>query len=397
MLDSIYLGMTGLMGYSQALKVIADNTANMNTPGFKSSTLQFGDLVYMNTNAPGNGLYGAQRGQGFGLATYGTTLNFNTGELRNTGNALDVAVDGLGMFLVQDADGNIRYTRAGQFDFDDQGLLITRTGGYKVLGIDKDGVTGVVSLDGYRTSPAQPTSGISMTGNLSSTATEQTVGNINVFDVAGVQHTLSAKFTNGSATVPGSWTVTILDGTTEVAKATLLFKDGKPDPVSAILTFAYTPPGESPMSVALDFSKDVTSFASGNLSTLAATKQDGVAAGTLSNITFDEDGFVALTYSNGKSARGDQLLLGRFESSDAVESVGNNLFRSTDDRLWHIGVANSEAFGSIKPTSVEISNVDLSQQFSELVIMQRGYQASSQVVSTANDMIQELFSMKSQA
>lgn len=397
MLDSIYLGMTGLMGYSQGLKVIANNTANMNTPGFKSSTQQFGDLVYMNSGNNDASLYGAQRGQGFGLATYGTTLNFNSGELRQTGNAMDVAVDGLGLFMVQDAEGGIRYTRSGQFEFNDAGLLVTRTGGLKVLGINRDGVPGIVALDAYRTSPAKPTSTVSMTGNLSSTATEQTVGNVNVFDGAGVQHTLSVKFTNGSATTPGKWAVSILDGTTEVGTGTLQFKDGKPDTASALLSFTYTPAGQASMAVGLDFSKDVTSFASGNLSTLAATKQDGLAAGSLSGVAFDDKGFVSLTYSNGQVARGDQLLLGRFDSSDAVETVGDNLFRSTNDALWHVGVAGSDAFGSIKAATVEISNVNLSQEFSNLVIMQRGYQASSQVISTANDMIQELFSMKSKS
>lgn len=397
MLDSIYLGMTGLMGYSQGLKVIANNTANMNTPGFKSSTLQFGDLVYATGNGGQSGVYGGQSNYGFGLATYGTTLNFNGGELRQTGNAMDVAVDGLGMFVIQDADGNIRYTRSGQFEFNDDGLLVTRTGGLKVLGVDKDGVMGVVSLGGYRSSPARPTGTISMTGNLSSTATEQTVGNISVYDAAGVQHTLSAKFTNGSATTPGSWKVSILDGTTEVGTGTLQFKDGSPDPATALLTFSYTPAGQTPMSVTLDFSKDVTSFASGNLSTLAATKQDGLAAGSLSGVAFDTKGFVTLTYSNGQVARGDQLMLGRFDSSDAIASVGENLFRSTNDALWHVGVAGSGAFGTLQTTSVEISNVNLSQEFSDLVIMQRGYQASSQVISTANDMIQELFTMKGKA
>jgi len=397
MLDSIYLGMTGLMGYSQGLKVIANNTANMNTPGFKSSTLQFGDLVYSDSTSGDAGWPGMQHGKGFGLATYGTALNFNPGELRQTGNAMDVAVDGLGMFTVQDADGNVRYTRSGQFQFNDAGLLVTRVGGLKVFGIDSDGNTGIVSLDGSRASPPKPTGTVKFSGNLSSTATEQTVGSVNVYDSTGTQHTLSVKFTNGSATNPGSWTLSILDGTTAVGTGTLLFKDGKPDAASSQVKFDYTPPGQSPMTVALDFSKDVTSFASGNLSTLAASGQDGFGSGTLSNVSFDTDGFVVLTYSNGQTKKGDRLLLGRFDTADAVESVGNNLFRSTNDAHWHTGTANTEAFGGVKASTVEISNVNLSQEFSDLVIMQRGYQASSQVISTANDMIQELYSMKGKA
>lgn len=396
MLDSIYVGMTGLMGYSQGLRVIANNTANMNTPGFKSSTLQFGDLLYAD-GRPDGGVGGSVRGHGFGLATYGTALNFNSGELRQTGNALDLGVDGLGLFMLQADDGSLLYSRAGQFEFNDQGVLVTRTGGLKVFGVDGQGTVGIVTLDGWRASPAQPTGKISLTGNLSSTATEQTVGNVKVYDVTGAEHTLSLKFTNRSAVTPGSWDVSVLDGTTVVGTGKLLFKDGKPDPASAQIGFNYTPAGQSPLAVTLDFTKDVTSFASGNLSTLAATSQDGFAAGALANVSFDEDGFVVLTYSNGQTTKGDRLLLGRFESSDAIEAVGDNLFKSTNDALWHAGVANNDAFGRIRPAAIEISNVNLSQEFSDLVIMQRGYQASSQVISTANDMIQELYSMKSKA
>ncbi|WP_420997919.1 flagellar hook-basal body complex protein [Cupriavidus sp. 30B13] len=396
MLDSIYIGMTGLMGYSEGLKVIANNTANMNTPGFKSSTLQFGDLLYTDGKSD-LGLGGSMSGHGFGLSTFGTTLNFNSGELRQTGNSMDLAVDGLGLFMLQAQDGSIRYTRSGQFDFNDAGELITRTGGLKVFGIDAAGNVGIVSVAGARTSAAKATGKVSFTGNLSSTATEQTVGNLKVFDVAGVEHALSLKFTNGSATTPGSWAVSILDGTTEVGNGTIQFTNGSPSADTAQLTFSYTPPGQAEMSVTLDFSKDVTSFASGNLSTLAASGGDGTPAGTLANIGFDENGFVVLTYSNGESTKGDRLLLGRFDSSDAIKAVGDNLFMSTNDSLWHQGVANSDAFGGIKPVTIEISNVDLSQEFSDLVIMQRGYQASSQVISTANDMLQELFTMKSQA
>src|SRR3954471_8343015 len=112
MLNSIYIGMTGLQGYSQGLRVIANNTANLNTPGFKGSTLQFADMFYTND---GSGAGNMQ--VGYGLHTAGTVLNFQQGELRQTGNNLDLAIDGQGLFTVQDAAGNTHYTRAGQFTF----------------------------------------------------------------------------------------------------------------------------------------------------------------------------------------------------------------------------------------------------------------------------------------
>jgi flagellar hook protein FlgE len=109
--------------------------------------------------------------------------------------------------------------------------------------------------------------------------------------------------------------------------------------------------------------------------------------------SFDATGTLVMTYANGQKIKGSKLVLGRFDSTDAVKSLGDNQFESTDDSAWHVGTAGG-AFGSVRSGFIEISNVDLSQEFSDLVIMQRGYQASSQIISTANEMLQELFAMK---
>ena len=118
-------------------------------------------------------------------------------------------------------------------------------------------------------------------------------------------------------------------------------------------------------------------------------------SGALSGTTFDANGNLTLSYSNGSTVKGASLALARFDSPDAVGSLGDNQFEQLDENAWHLGVAGEGAFGNVRSGRVEISNVDLSQEFSDLVIMQRGYQASSQIISTANDMLQELFSMKS--
>ena len=174
----------------------------------------------------------------------------------------------------------------------------------------------------------------------------------------------------------------------------IVFKDGKPQPETAVLTMTYAPAGQTPVTLALDLSADVTSFAAGNLSTLAMASQDGVAPGALTGSAFDTRGALTLTYANGQTVTGTRLALARFDSPDAVGTMGDNEFKVLDDRAWHAGMAEEGAFGSVRAGSVEISNVDLSQEFSDLVVMQRGYQASSQVISTANDMLQELFSMR---
>lgn len=395
MLESIYVGMTGLLGYSRGLRVIANNTANLNTPGFKSSSMQFADLFYGSGDPSGGSSGGNLDRFGFGLNTTGTSVSFKQGDLRATGNDLDMAVDGQGMFVLKDSEGNVSFSRAGQFKFDANGVLVDRSTEAKVMGLDASGGFVEISVAGSMTNAGRPTARVKFLGNLSSTATEQTVNNVKVTDGAGAEHLLSLKFTNTTATSPGSWRVDVTEGSISVGRAQIVFVGGKPASGSESFSLDYAPPGQPATSVAFDFSTDVTSFAAGNLSTLAMASHDGVGPGSLTGASFDEDGNLVMEYSNGQNTQGARLALGRFDSPDAVVPVGGNRFLPTQKQAWHIGSAGAGGFGSVRSGVVEISNVDLSQEFSDLVIMQRGYQASSQVISTANDMLQELFSMKS--
>jgi flagellar hook protein FlgE len=393
MLASIYIGMTGLTGYSAGLRVIANNTANLNTPGYKGSSLQFSDLFYGNaTLTPGANNGPGQLG--FGLNTNGTVLNFQQGELRQTGNDLDLAVTGQGLFVLKDGNGGVHYTRAGQFEFNTDGKLVDRVTGYSVMALDANNALTEVSIANAGVGTAKPTSTIKFQGNLPSSVASQSVSGLTVFDAAGGQHTLSAQLTSTNGSPAGGWTVALLDGATTVGSGVIQFSNGSPVPGSATVALTYTPPGQAAVPLVLDFSTGVTSFASGNLSTLEMSSQDGFGPSGLTQTTFDATGTLLLTYANAQVVKGPRLALARFDSADAVQAEGMNQFEATDSRAWHTGVAGSGAFGTISAKMIEISNVDLSQEFSDLVIMQRGYQASSQIVSTANDMLQELFSMK---
>lgn len=390
MIDSIYVGMTGLSSFSKGLRVIANNTANMNTPGFKSASLQFTDAFYS-----GGGYSSKQFGQlGYGVSTAGTSMSFKAGELRQTGNALDLAIDGQGLFTLKGEDGKIAYTRAGQFQFNSDGVLVEQITGAKVMGVGADGAQTEIVVANFKTNAGKPTTNIKFTGNLSSAGMEQTVSGVRVIDAAGGEHLLTAKFINTNATTPGSWNVELRDGATLVATQQLIFVAGRPTAGTSKLSFSYTPTGQAVMPVVLDFGTDVTSFASGSLSTLAFASQDGSPPAELSGTSFDASGTLIMTYANGQTVKGARLSLGRFDTPQAVGAVGDNQFEVLDGSAWHTGVAGG-TFGSVRSGYVELSNVDLSQEFSDLVIVQRGYQASSQVISTANEMLQELFSMKS--
>jgi flagellar hook protein FlgE len=394
MLDSIHVGMTGLLGYAKGLRVIANNTANLNTPGYKGSTLQFTDLFYANGGAAAAG--GAPAKLGFGLGTAGSHVDFRQGDLRQTGNPFDLGVEGEGLFVLRDADGRTRYSRAGQFEFDGEGKFVSRTDGGQLVGVDAQGKEVGLSLAGLGVAAGKATDSVRFTGNLSATATGQTVGSVRVFDERGQEHLMSLAFTNTSAATPDSWKVELLDGATSVGVSQIVFDDGSPTAATSRLNFNYAPPGRPARPLALDFSSDVTSFASGDLSTLAMVSQDGSAPGTLTDASFNEQGTLVATYSNGRKVEGARLLLARFSSPDAVEELGGNRYGQANGISWDTGAATEGAFGRIRSGVLELSNVDLSREFSELVVMQRGYQASSQVIVTANDMLQELFRMKAQ-
>jgi flagellar hook protein FlgE len=136
----------------------------------------------------------------------------------------------------------------------------------------------------------------------------------------------------------------------------------------------------------------VTSLA--QTSTLAASSQDGYEAGTKVDQTIGSDGVVTIHYSNGQTGEGGRLALADFRTERDLEEIGGSMFVMNKDGQVQYGAAGSGSYGSLLAGHREGSNVDMAEEFSNLILMQRGYQASSHVISTANDMIQELFDMK---
>lgn len=389
MIDSIYIAMTGLSGYQKGLQVISNDSANLNTPGFKGSRLQFSDMFYSGNASGGNqgaGQYGS------GLNTLGTVIDFKQGQFQNTGNELDLALDGTGFFVLKDTDGNMHYTRDGQFKFDKDKILVSSVTGEQVMALDSGNKFVPISIATSNSNPAKATTTVSFRNNLLSTPqqTVQTVSNVTVIDNAGTSHTLSANLTQDS-NAPGSWKVDLMDGTTTVGSGTIAFIQGQPDPANSKVNVTYTPTGQPAQNLTLVFS-NVTSYSSGNA--ILFESQDGYALGELSSTSFDDTGTLILTYSNAQTTKGARLALRRSNVQDAIKSIGDNEYAATDESAWSTGVAGEQGFANVKSKSIEMSNVDLSQEFSNLVIMQRGYQASSQVVSTANEMLSDLFAMK---
>lgn len=395
MLDSIYVGLTGLIGYQKSLKVISNNVANLNTPGFKSSQLQFADLFYTSQGANTATPDGAAQ-FGTGLNTLATVFDFKQGQIRQTGNDMDAAVDGNGLFVLKDKEGNLRFSRAGQFSFDSDGFLVAQSSGARVLGLGEDGQLTDISLTGIRVNAPKATSKVAFSGNLSSTADQDVINSVKVIDALGGEHLLKLTFKNNASTTPGGWTVTVSDDKGDVGTGDIGFQNGIPDPAASSFTLTYAPAGTSGTPITFDFSTDTTSFSSGTQSTLAVKSQDGFAAGALTKVSFDKDGNLLATYSNGQVTKPQRLALASFERPDAtLTEIGGNEFTAVQgSNTVHFGNAGTDVFGKISSGVVEISNVDLSQEFSDLIVTQRGYQASSQLISTANELVQELLDMR---
>lgn len=387
MFETLYIGTSGLLANAQGLKVVSNNLANVNTPGFKRSQLQFSDLFEQGQGG------GAAR-SGAGVGTLGSHVSFKPGSDQSTGNPLDQAIDGNGLFVVK-RDGELRYTRSGDFAFDRKNILVNSAGDH-VQALDGSGQLVDVTLDELENSKPAATATIKFSGNITSTVAvppvDATVGAVTVIDAAGASHSLHLTFKDIGG---GSYTVSVRDGSatgTLLTSGTIKFSGGFPVAGSDTLIINYSASGVPAFPVKLDFSKNVTALLTPT--TLAMASQDGHVAGVRTDQSIGADGTITVRYSNGETAKGPRLALAQFDTENDLEQVGGGAFLRKDGAIVRYGRAGDESFGGLVAGHREGSNVDLAEEFSNLILMQRGYQASSHVISTANDMIQELFDMK---
>lgn len=420
MLGTIYVGMAGMNAYSKGLDVISNNVANLNTTGYKAGLASFAEVVYRNNAGAMRGTSGTSV-NGAGVHVNAEQQDFRQGEMRQTNNPLDTALDGNGFFVFE-RDGQRYYSRAGQFEFDKDGFLIDRVSGARVMVSSESSSLGSLQIDPYRVNQPRATGEVKLSGNLARSGSSQfDLTNVTVIDSSGAKHTLKVRFTRGDAegstsgTEGGTtdeataddssatlrWKVEVLDENNQVVGSGALkfSSDGTPSADNETVNATIKPKDLPEFTFKLNFGEagsyaGVTSLLTNTTSSVQVLKQDGLEMGTLAGMTFDERGNLEVTYSNQEKKKIGRLVLARFDSSGDLSSIGDGLYVTQQGRSPQLAGGMDFGLGRVSGGNLELSNVELTEQFTNLIIIQRGYQASSQMTSVANEMLQQLLSMQ---
>ena len=400
MLGSIYIGLSGLNAYSKGLQTISYNVANLNSPGFKASSYSFTDM-FSYGGLTGGAPQGGQQQVGTGVRYGGESVDYRQGDLRQSGGNLDLAIQGDGFLVLLD-QGRTYYARTGQFEVDAEGFVADKASGHRLAVLNGEGQPVAVNVDASRTNPPTATSRIRFAENLSADISsgpaqgpKATVANIAMFDASGTRHVWKVEFTPKTSPA-GEWALKITDqnGAT-VAEPVLKFNGQAVDPTTAKINVTTTAAGGTPIAVELDFS-GVTSFNTGSSQSIRSAEVDGNALGSLVAVAVDADGQVKLSYSNEKTELLGPIAIADFTDAQQLERVGAGLYSDRGGADVRLRASGGDGVGRLVSGQVEASNVDLSQQFGDLILVQRGFQASSQVISVSNDMIQQLFGIRGQ-
>jgi flagellar hook protein FlgE len=372
------------------LDVTANNIANVNTIAFKSSATQFQDTLSQlvkGSSSPQATVGGTNPAQvGLGVQVAGISTNFSQGSTESTGRSTDMMISGDG-FFVTSSGGQTQYTRDGSFDPDGLGHLVTPDGsivqGWSAVNgvIQPGGTIGDITLPNQQVSPAQATTTATVTGNLPIDAATGTVltQDTTVYDAAGNSRKLSVTFTR-SATAGVTWDVSADDGSGAVG-STLTYVSGVLQPGGSLTVNG----------IAVDMTA-TTGFA--GLTTVAATS-NGREAGTLQSFTMSPDGTLIGSFSNGASQAVGRIALATFVNPGGLEKVGASSYGATfNSGAAQLGTAGQAGFGSLTSGALEMSNVDLSQEFTNLIVAQRGFQANARIITTSDQVLQELTNLK---
>lgn len=402
MLRSMFTAISSLSLHQTFMDVVADNLANVNTPGFKSSSVTFQDQFAQLISAGAaptaelGGINPVQIGLGARLGTISTA--FNQGTMQFTGKETDLAIQGGGFFIYE--DGNVRcYSREGSLTMDSEGYLVNAGTGMRIMGWQAISTSGsAAAIDTGRpigaiqipvdSIIARATQNVIMGGNLDATSPTGASGAIDVtfgaYDSLGVLHTISIEFTKTS---DNNWDWTATSGAS--GNGTLSFdNDGQYLAGGGTVTIPASG-GAAATVIDLDMSS-VSQLAMA--SNVASVSQDGVAAGSLNGFSvISSTGEIYGTYTNGLQRLLGQVALASFVNpAGLIRSEGNLFLAGLNSGDPEIGTAGTSGRGTLSSGYLEASNVDLGREFTNMILAQRGFQASSRIISASDEMLQEL-------
>jgi flagellar hook protein FlgE len=402
MLGALYTAQSGMTAFETGLTIIGNNVSNLNTPGYKATEPIFSDVEVQTRAGAMLGSEGSPT-HGAGVTVKDSDASFAQGQFQQTGNPLDAGVNGEGFFVV-DQNGAYVYTRDGQFQIDSNGDLVDTTNNAKVMVSTSSTASGSFNVNSYLTYPPTATTTVNLSGNLAQTGQTgpYTLPNITVYESSGGTETLSAIFTQSTSN-PLQWSVQVDDAQNNtVGSGTITFgTDGTPTADTKPIVVTVTPKNLPKFTLNLAFGTTgsfagVTSIANNGSSQLQVQSNDGVALGVLTQTSFDSSGNVTLTYSNSKTLTPARLLLAQFQAPQELQSLGSGMYAAVGAAKPLVGTPDSSSFGALQDGEIEMSNVDLTQQLTDLITIQRGYQAASQVSQVADQMLQQLLQMESQ-
>lgn len=413
MLRSMYSGISGLRVHQTKLDVIGNNIANVNTVGYKASRTVFQEVYSQTLKAAAAPTTDGNRGGtnpqqvGLGVSVAAIDVLHTSSGVQRTDKATDLAIEGDGFFVV--ADGDTRYyTRAGNFDISPNGYLVSASG-LKVQGWtqkDENGEIMVSSspdsltdirLDSNMHMPANPTSYIEFAGNLDSRAEvgDTVKYTATVIDSLGNEHSIILEFEKRNN---NSWDLSITSPTANINTFhTISFsEEGKLSNTQSITIgpIMFENGAAQIQNLELRFDKENTTQQARETS-IKAVDTDGYGPGTLDSINIDSSGRVIGIYTNGRMQVEAIIAIASFNNPAGLAKMGNNLFYNTPNSgEVQLGMAGTSGLGSINPGALEMSNVDLANEFTEMITAQRGFQANSRIITTSDELLQELVNLK---
>jgi flagellar hook protein FlgE len=406
LISSLFTGVTGLSANSDAMGVIGDNISNVNTVGFKESKAVFSDIF---STILTNGSTTSQLGRGAQLQ--GTIQSFSQGSFESSSNALDLAIDGSGFFVVSPptSTGSF-FTRAGQFRLNENGLVQAITGeilqGQQIQNGTVSTTVSDIDLAGVQSAP-QATTTFTLGANLDASATAATTftSPVTTFNSVGDQVTVGIQFTKVANANQWTFAISPSDGTvTSGASGTVTFDtSGQLSLVNGaavtdqtiVIDFSAASTPAATQTLTWDLAT-VAGTANGKLTGFAAQSnnnslvQDGFTTGTLVGLTVGDTGIISGLFNNGQTDDLFQVTLADFLAPSGLTRQGQNLFAESAESGQPVqGTARTGGFGAIVGQSLELSNVDLAEQFVTMIQTQQAFQASARIITTTDDLLTE--------